>query len=182
MRGRRAVWARLPRVVAPETTQRAARMSRRLIRSPCRIRSGQPYPSPNRCDENSSIKGLLGRDLTRSTAGTRPTRCHENQDFCTTCCVLTALVEKGSRRGFEDATGALLDWVERDPRHEVIFWKDIWPKLLAIGVEGPDDKPILHRIEKIIVSERNRDDPLSPYEPPSLDDVGFRIVEKVRDQ
>jgi len=45
----------------------------------------------------------------------------------------------GERRGFEDATGALLDWVERDPRHEVIFWKDIWPKLIAIRVEEPDD-------------------------------------------
>ena len=88
----------------------------------------------------------------------------------------------GERRGFEDATGALLDWVERDPRHEVIFWKDIWPKLLAIKIEDLDDKPILHRIEKIIVSERNRDDPLGPYEPPSLDDVGFRIVEEVRNQ
>ena len=86
----------------------------------------------------------------------------------------------GERRGFEDATGALLDWVERDPRHEVISCKDIWPKLLAMRVEEPDDKPILHRIEKIIVSERNRDDPLAPYEPPSLDDVGFRIVEVVR--
>ena len=84
----------------------------------------------------------------------------------------------GERRGVEDATGALLDWIERDPRHEVIFWKDIYPKLLAIRVEEPDDKPILHRIEKIIVSERNRDDPLGPYEPPSLDDVGFRVVEE----
>ena len=84
----------------------------------------------------------------------------------------------GERRGFEDATGALLDWVERDPRHEVIFWKDIWPKLIAIKVEDPDDKPILHRIEKIIVRERNRDDPLGPYEPPSLDDVGFRVIEE----
>ena len=86
----------------------------------------------------------------------------------------------GERRGVEDATGALLQWVESNPRHEVIFWKDIWPKLLAIHVEEPDDKPILHRIEKIIVSERNRDDPLGPYKPPSLDDVGFRIVEEVR--
>src|SRR5215207_7998665 len=84
----------------------------------------------------------------------------------------------GEKRGLGDATSALLDWVERDPRHEVIFWKDIWPKLIAIRVEEPDDKPILHRIEKIIVSERNRDDPLSPYEPPSLDDVGFRAIEE----
>ena len=86
----------------------------------------------------------------------------------------------GERRGFEDATGALLDWVERDPRNEYAFWKDIWPKLIAVRVVEPDDKPILHRIEKIIVSERNRDDPLGPYEPPTLDDVGFRIVEEVR--
>jgi hypothetical protein len=28
------------------------------------------------------------------------------------------------------------------------------------------------------VSERNRDDPLVPYEPPSLDDVGFRVIEE----
>src|SRR5829696_8464017 len=84
----------------------------------------------------------------------------------------------GEKRGLGDATGALLDWVERDPRHEVIFWKDILPKLLAIRVEEPDEKPILHRIEKIIVSERNRDDPLGPYEPPSLDDVGFRMIEE----
>jgi len=42
----------------------------------------------------------------------------------------------GERRGVEDATGALLQWVESDPRHEVIFWKDIWPKLIAIKVEG----------------------------------------------
>jgi len=28
------------------------------------------------------------------------------------------------------------------------------------------------------VSERNRDDPLGPYEPPSLEDVGFRVVEE----
>ena len=88
----------------------------------------------------------------------------------------------GEKRGLGDATGALLEWVERDPRNEYAFWNDIWPKLIAIRVEEPDDKPILHRIEKIIVSERNRDDPLGPYEPPSLDDVGFRIVEKVRDQ
>ena len=94
--------------------------------------------------------------------------------------IQTVANKLGERRGFEDATGALLDWVERDPRHEVIFWKDIWPKLIAIRVEEPDDKPILHRIEKIIVSERNRDDPLGPYEPPTLDDAGFRIVEEVR--
>src|SRR5215204_4654390 len=84
----------------------------------------------------------------------------------------------GERRGVEDATGALLDWVERDPRHEIIFWKDILPKLIAIRIEEPDEKPILHRIEKIIVTERNRDDPLGPYEPPSLDDVGFRMIEE----
>ena len=84
----------------------------------------------------------------------------------------------GEKRGLGDATGALLDWVERDPRNEYAFWKDIWPKLIAIGVDEQDDKPILHRIEKIIVSERNRDDPLGPYEPPSLDDVGFRVVEE----
>ena len=84
----------------------------------------------------------------------------------------------GEKRGVQDATGALLDWIERDPRHEVIFWKDIWPKLIAIRVEEKDNKPILHRIEKIIVSERNRDDPLGPYEPPSLDDVGFRVIEE----
>ena len=84
----------------------------------------------------------------------------------------------GEKRGLGDATGALLDWVERDPRHEVIVCKDIWPKLIAIRVEEPDDKPILHRIEKIIVSERNRDDPLGPYEPPTLEDVGFRVVEE----
>jgi hypothetical protein len=72
----------------------------------------------------------------------------------------------------------LLQWVERDPRNEYAFWKDIWPKLIAIRVEDSDDKPILHRIEKIIVSERNRDDPLGPYEPPSLDDVGFRVIEE----
>src|SRR5215207_741193 len=71
----------------------------------------------------------------------------------------------GEKRGLGDATGALLDWVERDPRNEYAFWKDIWPKLIAIGVDEQDDKPILHRIEKIIVSERNRDDPLAPYEP-----------------
>ncbi len=92
--------------------------------------------------------------------------------------IQTVANKLGERRGFEDATGAILDWVERDPRHEVIFWKDIWPKLIAIRVEEPDDKPILHRIEKIIVSERNRDDPLGPYEPPSLDDVGFRVIEE----
>ena len=96
--------------------------------------------------------------------------------------IQTVANKLGERRGVEDATGALLQWVESNPRHEVIFWKDIWPKLIAIRVEEPDDKPILHRIEKIIVSERNRDDPLGPYEPPSLDDVGFRIVEKVRDR
>jgi len=94
--------------------------------------------------------------------------------------IQTVAHKLGERRGFEDATGALLDWVERDPRHEVIFWKDIWPKLISIRVEEPDNKPILHRIEKIIVSERNRDGPFGPYEPPSLDDVGFRIVEEVR--
>ena len=92
--------------------------------------------------------------------------------------IQTVANKLGERRGFEDATGALLDWVERDPRHEVIFWKDIWPKLIAIKVEDPDDKPILHRIEKIIVRERNRDDPLGPYEPPTLEDVGFRVVEE----
>jgi hypothetical protein len=26
--------------------------------------------------------------------------------------------------------------------------------------------------------ERNRDDPLGPYEPPSLGDVGFRVIEE----
>ena len=51
-----------------------------------------------------------------------------------------------------------------------------------VTVESDGGRPVLHRIEKIIVSERNRDDPLGPYEPPTLDDVGFRIVEEVRDQ
>ena len=92
--------------------------------------------------------------------------------------IQTVANKLGERRGVEDATGALLQWVESNPRHEVIFWKDIWPKLIAIKVEDPDDKPILHRIEKIIVSERNRDDPFGPYEPPSLDDVGFRVIEE----
>jgi hypothetical protein len=96
--------------------------------------------------------------------------------------IATVADKLGEKRGVQDATGALLDWVERDPRNEHAFWKDIWPKLIAIKVEDSGDKPILHRIEKIIVSERNRDDPLGPYEPPSLDDVGFRIVEEVRDQ
>jgi hypothetical protein len=72
----------------------------------------------------------------------------------------------------------LFDWFERDPRNEYAFWKDIWPKFMAVRIESSDDKPILHRIEKIIVSERNRDDPLGPYEPPTLEDVGFRVVEE----
>src|ERR687898_2076418 len=42
-----------------------------------------------------------------------------------------------------------------------------------ITVESDGGRPILHRIEKIIV--REPEDPLGPYEPPSLDDVGFRI-------
>jgi hypothetical protein len=93
--------------------------------------------------------------------------------------VIQRVVDKlAEKRGLGDATGALLEWVERDPRNEYAFWKDIWPKLIAARVEETDDRPILHRIEKIIVSERNRDDPLGPYEPPSLDDVGFRVVEE----
>src|ERR687898_152028 len=92
--------------------------------------------------------------------------------------IATVADKLGEKRGVQDATGALLDWVECDPRNEYAFWKDIWPKLISIRVEEPDDKPILHRIEKIIVSERNRDDPLGPYEPPSLDDVGFRVIEE----
>jgi hypothetical protein len=47
-----------------------------------------------------------------------------------------------------------------------------------VAAESQADRPILHRIEKIIVSERNRDDPLGPYEPPTLEDVGFRVVEE----
>jgi uncharacterized protein DUF5681 len=44
-----------------------------------------------------------------------------------------------------------------------------------VTVESDGDRPILHRIEKIIV--RPPEDPLGPYEPPSLDDVGFRIID-----
>jgi Family of unknown function (DUF5681) len=43
-------------------------------------------------------------------------------------------------------------------------------------VESQADRPILHRIEKIIVQERQ--DSFGPYTPPSLDDVGFRVVEE----
>src|SRR5918993_3983721 len=45
-----------------------------------------------------------------------------------------------------------------------------------VTVESDGGRPILHRIEKIIV--REPEDPLGPYEPPSLDDVGFRVVEE----
>ena len=45
----------------------------------------------------------------------------------------------GEKRGLGDATGALLEWVERDPRNEYVFWRDIWPKLIAIRVEEPDN-------------------------------------------
>ena len=36
-----------------------------LIRSPRRIRSGQPYPSPNQCDEGGSVIKFLGRGSPR---------------------------------------------------------------------------------------------------------------------
>jgi hypothetical protein len=45
-----------------------------------------------------------------------------------------------------------------------------------VAVESQADRPILHRIEKIIVQERQ--DSFEPYTPPSLDDVGFRVVEE----
>jgi hypothetical protein len=45
-----------------------------------------------------------------------------------------------------------------------------------VAAESQADRPILHRIEKIIVQERQ--DSFGPYTPPSLDDVGFRVVEE----
>src|SRR5215203_5063164 len=47
------------------------------------------------------------------------------------------------------------------------------PKAAA---ESQADRPILHRIEKIIA--RPPEDPFGPYTPPSLDDVGFRVSEE----
>ncbi len=44
-----------------------------------------------------------------------------------------------------------------------------------VTVEGDGGRPILHRIEKIIV--RAPEDPLGPYTPPSLDDVGYSWVD-----
>jgi uncharacterized protein DUF5681 len=44
-----------------------------------------------------------------------------------------------------------------------------------ITVESDGGRPILHRIEKIIV--RAPEDPLGPYTPPSLDDVGYSWVD-----
>jgi hypothetical protein len=45
-----------------------------------------------------------------------------------------------------------------------------------VAAESQADRPILHRIEKIIVQERQ--DSFGPYTPPSLDDVGFRVIEE----
>ncbi len=42
-------------------------------------------------------------------------------------------------------------------------------------VESQADRPILHRIEKIIVNDRTT--ALGPFKPPSLDDVGFHEIE-----
>jgi hypothetical protein len=45
-------------------------------------------------------------------------------------------------------------------------------------VESQADRPVLHRIEKIIVNDRTT--ALGPFEPPSLDDVGFHEIERWR--
>jgi hypothetical protein len=45
-----------------------------------------------------------------------------------------------------------------------------------VTAESQADRPILHRIEKIIVQERQ--DSFGPYTPPSLYEVGFRVVEE----
>src|SRR5215203_57929 len=43
-----------------------------------------------------------------------------------------------------------------------------------VAAESQADRPILHRIEKIIVNDRTT--ALGPFEPPSLEDVGFRVI------
>lgn len=49
-----------------------------------------------------------------------------------------------------------------------------------VAVESEGGRPVLHRIETVIV--RSPEDPMNPGPPPSLDDVGFRIIDDDADQ
>lgn len=55
--------------------------------------------------------------------------------------------EKG-QRGAEDA---MLAWVKESDENAAIFWSRIYPKLLPLQIQGDPDRPIVTRVERVIV-------------------------------
>jgi hypothetical protein len=46
----------------------------------------------------------------------------------------------------------MLEWVKEDPFNERVFWKDIYPKLLPLQINGAGEEgEHIHRLEHVIV-------------------------------
>jgi hypothetical protein len=68
----------------------------------------------------------------------------------TTAAVKDAIQIVASNLGGPDR---MLAWAKEDPLNERIFWKDIYPKLLPLQVNGAgDDGEHIHRIELVPLS------------------------------
>ena len=46
----------------------------------------------------------------------------------------------------------LVSWVKEDPKNEAAFWTSIYPRLVAVQVDGAGDKgEHVHRIEHVVI-------------------------------
>lgn len=49
----------------------------------------------------------------------------------------------------------LVAWAQEDPRHELAYWSQIFPKLLPLQVAGDPSHPLVHEIRRTIVYPRH---------------------------
>lgn len=48
-------------------------------------------------------------------------------------------------------TERLVQWAQKDPSNEKVFWGTIYPKLLPLQVSGEGGGPLIHKIVREIV-------------------------------
>lgn len=61
-----------------------------------------------------------------------------------------------------DALGGherMVEWVKEDPANERAFWSSIYPRLLPLQVSGEGGGPVIHRVERVVMSPSEAPDP-----------------------
>jgi hypothetical protein len=74
----------------------------------------------------------------------------------------------------------LVAWIRRDPRHETLWWTQIFPKLIPVTVNGLAQQNIITAIRQIIISPQGEETIRPPIfgDDSTIEDVEFNTVER----